>query len=159
MKEIARFKIGSRYFFENFDDYVLKDKDILVIMDNWKLTRTNVLNLKDKNGNDVFFYKDMNKDEFIKDTLESGVPMRCGKFLIKEFNEYIGFTIDDLKKLDEMFQKMDEKHIYEKYIYECFIKNDKFELNSEQLAKSFDIYKERELLLFSTSAPDIQAIS
>ena len=141
MKEKKHFIIGSKYFFGKFDDYVPKDNDILVIMDKWKIKNTNVLNLKDKKGNDVFFYKDMNKEDFIKDTLESGVPMRCGKFLIKEFNEYIGFTVDDLKKLDEMFQHMDEKHLYEKYIYECFIKNNNFELNSEQLSKTFDIYK------------------
>lgn len=143
MKEKISFKIGSRYFFENFDDFVLKDIDTLVIIDDWCVKRTNVLNLKDKNGNDIFFYRDMTKDEFIKNTIESKVPMRCGKFLIKEFNEYIGFTIEDLKKLETMFREMDEKHKYETYIYDCFIKNNNFELNEEQLLNAYNIYKEK----------------
>lgn len=142
MKEKIKFDMGSRYFFENMKDYVPKDKDILVIMDNWKIPTTNVLNLKDKNGDDIFFYKDMTKDEFIKDTLESNVPMRAGKFLIKEFNEYLGFTIEDLKQLHNVFQNMDKKHIYEKYIYDFYIQNNKFELTKKQLNKCFKIYLE-----------------
>ena len=122
-------------------DYITKDKDILVIMDEWKLKKTNVLNLKDKNGNDVFFFKNMTKEEFIKDTLESNVPMRCGKFLIKEFSEYIGLTIQDLKKLESMFNNMDDKHQYEKQIYDYFILNNKFELTEEQLNYCYDVYK------------------
>lgn len=145
MKQIMKFKIGSRYFFEHMDDYVSNDNDWLYIMDEWNINGTNVLNIKDKKGNDCFFYKNMSKEDFINDTLESNVPMRCGKFLVKEFNEYINFTIDDLKKLDIMFKKMDEKHLYEKHIYDCYIKNGKFELTETQLNESFDIYKEREL--------------
>ena len=141
MKEIAKFNIGSRYFFNKINNFESKDNDILILMDNWTLTKTNVLNLKDKQGNDIFFYKNMNKEDFINDTIKSNVPMKCGKFLIKEFNEYIGFTIDDLKKLDFIFKKMDSKHIYEKYIYEYFIHNNCFELTNEQLKKCFEIYK------------------
>jgi len=141
MKEIASFNIGSKHFFENIEGYVQKDNDILVIMDDWKPTSTNVLNLKDKKGNDIFFYKNMCKEDFINDTLQSGVPMRCGKFLVKEFNEYIGFTIDDLKKLDKMFKQMDKKHSYEKHIYECFIKNNCFELEKKQLYECYEIYQ------------------
>lgn len=146
MKQLKRFNIGSSYFFGNMSDYISKDKDILIIMDEWKIKDTNVLNLKDKNKNDVFFYKNLNKEDFIEDTLESNVPMRCGKFLIKEFCEYIGFTIDDLKKLDVLFNKMDKKHLYEKQIYEYFILNNKFEMSTEQIMDCYKIYKkEREV--------------
>lgn len=143
MKEIARFNMGSKYFFDKMDEYVSKDNDILVIMDDWKLTKTNVLNLKDKKkGLDVFFYKNMSKDEFIEDTLESNVPMRCGKFLIKEFCDYIGFNIEDLEKLDSVFENMDQKHIYEVYIYNCFLDNGKFELTDQQRKEAYEIYKD-----------------
>ena len=143
MKEIARFTIGSKYFFGKFEDYKSKDNDILILMDNWKLEKTNVLNLKDKKGNDVFFYKNMPKEDFIKDTLDSNVPMRCGKFLVREFNEYIGFDIEDLKKLEKMFSQMDEKHLYEKLIYKYYIENNKFELDEKQLSEVYKNYQKQ----------------
>ena len=62
------------------------------------------------------------------DTLNSKVPMRVGKFLNKEFNEYLGFTIDDLKVFNELFNELDKEHLYEKRIYEYYIENNKFEL-------------------------------
>ncbi len=141
MKELIRFPIGSKYFFKNMEGYTSKDNDILIIMDNWVLSKTNTLNLKDEKNNDIFFFKNLNKEEFINDTIKSRVTMRGGKFLIKEFNEYIGFTINDLKKLNNVFQKMDEKHLYEKYIYECYIINNKFELTDKQLNEAYRIYK------------------
>ena len=141
MKEKIKFNIGSRYFFENLEGYVSKDKDILVIMDRWPIYKTKVLNLKDKEGNDIFFYKDMSKEDFIRDTISSNVPMRVGKFLIKEFNEYIGFTIEDLKRLESIFNKLDKKHEYEKYIYKYYIDNNSFSLSEKQLLKCYDIYK------------------
>ena len=144
MKEKLRFQIGSKYFFNEFKDYSSKDNDILIIMDSWKLSNTNVLNLKDKNGDDIFFYKDLDKENFIKDTLESNVPMKCGKFLIKEFCEYINFTIEDLKILETLFNKLDHKHQYEKKIYEFYIENNSFNLTKEQLKECYKIYKKRE---------------
>lgn len=146
MKQIAKFTIGSHYFFDGMKNFSPKDKDVLIIVDHWFPKNTNVLNFKDKNGNDVFLYKNMDKNEFIEDTLNSNVPMRCGKFLVKEFSEYIGLTIDDLKKLDTMFQQFQEndpKHLYEKYIYQYYIENGNFEMTQEQLQKVFEIYKKR----------------
>ena len=140
MKEIARFKMGSSYFFSGFKEYKQKDNDILLIMDKWNLPKTNVLNLKDVNGDDVFFYKNMSKEDFIQDSIKSNVPMKCGKFLIKEFNEFINFTIDDLKKIEYMFHNMDEKHKYEEKIANYFIQNNSFELTDEQLKNCFVEY-------------------
>lgn len=144
MKEIARFKIGSKYFFEHLDGYKSKDNDVLILMDDWKIKNSNVVNFK-TNGDDVFLYKNMDKDGFIQHTLESNVPMKCGKFLIKEFNDFIGFNVEDLKIFKGLFQKMDEKHTYEKYIYQYFIQNGNFELTSKQLLKCFDIYNQNKL--------------
>ena len=96
-------------------------------MDTFPIRGTNVLNMK-KDKKDVFFYRNMDKNEFIEDTLRSNVPMRAGKFLIKEFSEHLGMTIDDLKKLGPMFEKMDDKHTYEKVIYKYYLKNGNFQL-------------------------------
>ena len=80
MRPIITFIIGSSVFFKDYSDYKSHDIDKLCIMDTFPIKGTNVLNLK-KNGEDVFFYRNMNKSEFIKDTLESNVSMRVGKWI------------------------------------------------------------------------------
>ena len=141
MKPIAQFKMGSSYFFGKYGDYVKKDADEICIMDefNDRIT-SNVLNLKIK-GKDVFFYRNMPKEEFIHDTLNSNVVMRVGKFLIPEFNEYIGFTINDLPMMGHMFHELDKKHEYEKIIFESYMENGGFFLTDEQLQAAYYEYK------------------
>ena len=141
MKEIARFKVGSKYFFDGIEGFESKDNDYVIIMDEWKIKRTNIMRFTDKEKNDNIICRNMTKEEFIDDALKSEVPIKCGKFLVKEFNEYIGFTIEDLPQLHDMFQKMDEKHLYEKRIYECFLENGSFELNNKQREECFKIYE------------------
>ena len=68
--------------------------------------------------------------------------MRVGKFLVPEFAEYIGLTIDDLKKLDSMFEELDEKHQYEVLIYNSYIDNNGFFLTDEQRDEAYRVYKE-----------------
>lgn len=143
MKPIKTFKIGSRYFFGDFEDYKQKDCDELCIMDRFPFPKTNVLNMK-KDDKDVFFFRDMDKDAFIEDTIESGVPMRAGKFLNKEFAEdHLKMTIDDLKALETIFENMDEKHTYEKIIYDAYVANGGFWLTDEQRAAAYEDYKKK----------------
>lgn len=143
MKPILTFEIGSSYFFKNYEDYNQKDKDELCIMDRFPdFIKTSVLNMK-KDGNDVFFYRDMGKDEFLKETLESGVPMKVGKFLIPEFSEHLGVTIEDLKILESLFDSLDDKHSYEKIIYNAYLENGRFWLTKEQLDNAYSDYKKK----------------
>lgn len=67
--------------------------------------------------------------------------MRVGKFLVPEFCEYIGFTIDDLKLFEDLFDKLDDKHKYEKCIYDSYMKNKCFNLTEEQKNECYEIYK------------------
>lgn len=141
MKLIKTFKIGSSYFFGCFDDYIVKDLDEINIMDEF-LVKPNSLVLR-KGDRDVFFYRNMDKDGFIEDTLSSNVPMRAGKFLVREFADYIGFTIDDLKKLKRVFENMDDKHTYEKVIYDAYMENNGFYLTEGQLGSAYAEYKRK----------------
>ena len=141
MNVIKRFKIGSAVFFENkFDDYKTKDIDELSIMDRWPIYKTNVLNLK-KENKDIFLFKNMSKEEFIEDTLHCPTPMRVGKFIVPEFCEFINFTIDDLKKLEPKFNELDDKHKYEKIIYNAYIENNEFTLTEKQLQEAYNEYR------------------
>lgn len=143
MKEKINFNMGSSYFFSCFDDYKVKDLDELCIMEGFSdKIKTNVLNMKTKEK-DVFFFRDMDKSGFIKDTVESKVPMRVGKFLIPEFCKYIGFDIADYELLDEIFKNLDEKHSYERMIKEFYVENGDFVLTDEQRRKAYEEYKSK----------------
>ena len=143
MKPIYSFNIGSSYFFKDFDDYKETDHDELCIMDRFPFNHTNVLNMK-KDGMDIFLFRDMDKDGFIEDTIKSGVPMRAGKFLNKEFSQdHLNMTVQDLKTLDSVFKSMDGKHSYETVIYEAYIANNGFYLTNEQLDAAYAEYKRK----------------
>lgn len=141
MKTTKQFIIGSNVFFTDYyDDYISHDIDELHIMDNWSIKNTNVLNLKN-NGKDIFYFKDMSKQEFINDTLMCNTPMRVGKFLVPEFAQHLNMTIDDLKQLKPMIDKLDDKHKYEQMIYDFYIENNDFILTEKQRDIVYDEYK------------------
>ena len=111
-----------------------------MLFDEWIINDTNVLNCK-RDGNDAFYFKNMSLDEFINDTLNCKTPMRVGKFIVPEFAEYLNMTISDLKKLKTMFDRLDDKHKYERLIYESYINNNSFTLTEKQLQEAYDEYR------------------
>lgn len=140
MSELKRYIVGSKYFFDKYPDYESKDTDYLIIEDPPFMPYKHMMVIRGQ-GTDEFRYKPKSADEFIDYTLELDVPMVIGKFLIKEFCEDWGITIDHLKKLKNMAEKMDDKHEYVKYIYNVFVDNNRFELTQEERDKAYSIYK------------------
>ncbi len=67
--------------------------------------------------------------------------MQLGKFLVPGFVQEIGFTIEHLKALKPLAEKLDERHRYEKVIYDSYIENGSFELTEEQRSKAYEQYK------------------
>ena len=141
MKAKEKFKIGSSIFFSEYDDYEIKDIDYVAIMDIFPFP--NKIMVKIKIGNDdIFMYKpDISKQEFIDEIYNTQVPMIVGKFLCPEFCKYINFSISDLKHLERFFNDLDEKHQYEKIIYDAYIENNEFKLTNEQRYKAYQEYK------------------
>ena len=95
--------VGSNAFFRSIDGFVSKDTDILELIDKpigFKIFRQ----IKFPNKC-VFQWKRMSPQEFIDVTIKNNTPMEVGKFLVQEFNNEIGFTIDDLKQLDLLINK------------------------------------------------------
>ena len=68
--------------------------------------------------------------------------MIVGKFLIPEFCEEIGMTIEDLPKLRPLIEKLDDGHKYEEIIFNSYIENGAFILTDEQRLKAYNSYKE-----------------
>lgn len=145
---IKEFKIGSSIFFASYSDYTQKDIDILAITD-LPLFGKPMMNMKLKDK-DIFFMCIEDNSVMLDKTLKSGVNMRAGKFLSPEFAEYIGLTIEELKKLKPMFDDIDEKHMYEKVIFDSYIKNNGFFLTNEQRLMAYEEYKRKRPEIYQT---------
>lgn len=131
--------IGSRYFFGKYRDFHSHDTDYIDIIDTNEFSEKRTIRGQ---GKDYFILKKKPKECLIQDALKSELPMVVGKFLVPEFNKLIGFTIVDLPKLLPQFEKLDEKHQYEKIIYDAYIENNSFTLTDEQRDAAYASYKE-----------------
>lgn len=131
--------IGSNYFFKDYKDFKAGDID--------KIELVNTPTIKEKQtirgqGKDYIFLRQKPKAELIKDALNSELAMVVGKFLIPEFNAKIGFTVEDLPKVQPLIDKLDDKHMYEKIIYEAYLENKEFILTQKQRDAAYASYKE-----------------
>lgn len=131
-----RYLVGSQYFFKGFSDFVPKDLDELILEENPKDYKIK-MQITGK-GKCLFKWRKLKPQQFIEYTK---LPMELGKFLVKEVCQEIGFTIEHLKQLKPIVDKLDEKHLYEKVIWESYIENNDFHLTNEQLSKAYECYK------------------
>jgi len=91
-------KIGSKYFFDGIKDFTPHDEDWLEFVEN-PTEFKNVRQICFPNKRCEFYWRKMDKNEFIKYSLENGPAMQVGKFLVKEVLDILNFNIDDLKQL------------------------------------------------------------
>lgn len=133
---------GSTYFFSCFSDFNPKDIDEIQIVKSSKRFRFT----QQTTGNKKCLFKVVKrpKGELLKYTLSNPKvpPMAVGKFLIPEFNQKFKITIEDLKSLQPLFEKLDIKHQYEKVIFESYLYNNGFFLTDIQLKKAYESYCE-----------------
>ena len=137
MKE-EKFLVGSNAFFKNIKDFKSKDKDYLILTDTpigFKFQKEICLR-----GVDYFYHKNDGPKNLIERTLQTNDPILAGKFLIPEVAEAIGISIEDLKLLEDLIYRVDDKHKYQIIIYESIIQNNSFELTDEQIMKSYNCY-------------------
>ena len=130
--------IGSRYFFSEYPDYHSHDIDKVEVQDT---NEYNYVRIIRGQGKDYFFFKRKPKEEMIQDALQQKLAMVVGKFLVPEFCQEIGFTFDDLPRLKPLIDRLDEKHLYEKIIYEAYLSNGSFTLTQEQRDQAYEEYK------------------
>lgn len=138
-----RIVVGSRAFFSGCEDFNPHDNDILFLEDNPK--DYNVQQQIRLKGNCYFKWKRMTPDEYIRYHEKCNCGMFLGKFLVPEFAEEIGMTIEDLKRLQSLVDKLDEKHAYEKVIFDSYVENNGFFLTKEQRNKAYAFYKKYHL--------------
>ena len=134
-----KFLVGSNVFFKGyFKDFVSKDIDILVLEDEPK-GYNNVIQFHFKDRC-IFKWRRMSKNELIDISLERGLGMELGKFLVPEFARELEMNIDDLERLRPLAEKLDDKHLYEKVIYDSYIENECWGLTDEQRIEAYRIY-------------------
>ena len=131
--------VGSQSFFNNIEGFIPKDVDYIELVDNPSEFKY-FCQITGKNKC-IFRWKRMNVNEFINIHLKFNIPMSVGKFLVPEFAKEINLTITDLKKLTPLIEKLDDKHLYEKIIFNSYIENNGFYLTNEQLMESYNEYK------------------
>ena len=136
-----RFLVGSNVFFRGyFEDFESKDVDTLVLEDE-PIGYETVRQFR-FNNRCIFQWRRMEKDEFIDLSLERGLGMELGKFLVPEFARELKMNIDDLERLQPLADKLDEKHLYERIIYDAYIENGCWALTDEQRIEAYRVYKE-----------------
>ena len=140
VKVKLRFKVGSQAFFSQYPDFQPSDIDEVEFEDEPKLFKNFMQFRKKDNTRCLFIWRKMSADEFVEYTLNSKLPMELGKFLVPEVAEYLGFTIEHLKKLEPVVDRLDDKHKYEKIIYDSYISNNDFYLTQEQRDSAYKEY-------------------
>lgn len=86
-------------------------------------------------------WRNMDKNDIIEYHKHCYKGRYLGKFLVPEYTEYIGLTIDDLKQLQHLTEWLDNRHTYEKIIYDSYIENNGFYLTEEQRNRAYTEYR------------------
>lgn len=137
--------IGSAYFFSCYDDFTSKDIDELQIIETSEFNQMRQLTGR---GRCLFqLKKHRSKQEYIDWALRAELGMVVGKFLVPEFCEEIGFTIEDLPQLRVLIDKLDDRHKYEEIIYNSYLTNGSFVLTDGQRGAAYESYKKSRGLL------------
>lgn len=131
--------VGSNYFFSGIKGFKPKDIDVLILEES---NEYKYLYQHHCPGKCIFKVNSSNtKDDLIEFHKKLNDPITIGKFLIPEFNNYFGITIEDIKELKFIFDKLDKKHLYQKKIYDYYIENGSFTLTDNQLNECYNLYK------------------
>lgn len=137
---MSKFLMGSQYFFSCYDDFNSKDIDEIEIIET---NDFNYVRQLTGQGKCLFQLKKLSsKEKYIDYALQSTLGMVVGKFLIPEFCEAIGFTVEDLPRLKALINRLDDKHKYEEIIFNGYIENGSFTLTKEQRDEAYNSYKE-----------------
>lgn len=137
---MSKYLMGSQYFFSCYADFVSKDTDEIQIIETDEFSHMRQLTGQ---GRCLFQLKKYSsKEEYINWDVHSNIAMSVGKYLVPEFCDAIGFTIDDLPKVQLLIDRLDDKHKYEEIIYKSYLENGSFELTEIQRERAYKSYKE-----------------
>ncbi len=118
---MSRILVGSRRFFSCYEDFCPHDKDEIEIVETNRFLHSS----QRREGCNCYIQirKWETADQYIHYAKRSGKGLVVGKFLVPEFCEAIGMTIEDLPKLQPLIEKLGPLHQYEAIIYNSYLEN------------------------------------
>lgn len=133
-----RHLMGSTYFFKGQPGFNPHDIDYVELVDDKSIKEKLIIRGQ---GKDYIQLRRKDKESLIADALKTDLAMVVGKFLVPEFNQEIGFTVEDLHKIKPLIDRLDDKHKYEEIIYNSYLINNAFILTKEQVEEAYALYK------------------
>lgn len=132
------FLVGSDVFFGKMSDYVTHGYSLLYFDDNpdYEIETSYM-----EGNNHILRWRNIGKEQLIFYHQNCWNGRYIGKFLVPEVAEYLQFTIEDLKQIGNLVNCLDERHLYEKIIYDAYIENNGFFMTDEQLNAAYAEYK------------------
>ena len=154
--EIKRFLIGSKAIFDGYKDYdnYTTDIDILVIED---MLPDDKYECSIKDG-DIHYikWKNLTKAELLDYHRYCHMGTFIQKFLVPEYSEYMGITIEDLRELGRLLKYMDDKHSYEAFVWQAYIDNNGFYMTPEQKEAAYEEYKRKRVPGYVVKEPNAE---
>lgn len=138
MKE-KKYIVGSNYFFKTIKGFKSKDLDKVIVVDNSKKFKHNC-RIRIANT-DIITVVKQDKHKMLSYASENADGLVFGRFLIPELNAEFGIELEDLKIVENLIDKLDNKHLYFKKIYEYYLENKKMILTDEQRNAAYEVYK------------------
>lgn len=136
-----RILAGSRAFFDGLSGFVPKDTDYVDIVDNEGIDFLFYRRRQDEEGNDIFMYVRQSRKRFMRWAVKYLNPSGIGAFLLPAFCAEFDITIEDLKTLRPLRERLDPRHEYLGMIYDFYMENGSMTLTDEQHQAAFDEYK------------------
>lgn len=137
---------GSRAFFEGMEGFNPHDTDAIQIVNERDvnfLFRRQMYDHED--GCDTFYCVRQPKEVYLRWAVKFASGSTIGQFLTPDFCKEFGITIEDLKQLHPLVERLDNRHKYLAIIYEAYMKNGSMTLTSDQRMEAYEEYKrERE---------------
>ena len=130
--------VGSRLFFDGMPDYNPKDSDYVMLVENPTIFNDCMTVRGDKK--DIFLWRKTDAEEFVDMTIRLGTPMLAGKFLNKELCVDIRMTQQLFRRLKPLFDNMDDKHAYQKPVFDHILKTWDFDIPDKIKNIAFLIY-------------------
>lgn len=132
--------IGSKAFFDGLPEFQPHDEDWITVVDTTEFQ--NIRQLHVVKGNCYFELKRKScAKDYIDWDVEHNVGMAVGKYLVPQFAEEINLSFEDLQLLKPLVDRLDDKHDYERIIYESYLSNGDFTLTEQQRLEAYNSYR------------------
>ena len=137
--------VGSSVFFNEIEGFQPKDRDYVILVE--KPVGYDFVRQTSSGKECLFEWRRMLPAQFVEYSLHRGPAMQIGKFLVPEFVQEIGFTIEHLKKLKPLAEKLKgdtTDRLFEALLRERYSRDQEIEVlrSRDSDADSYRVYQD-----------------